>query len=93
VDSLLLISPPPFLLDEQLSLGLPVVKKILLGENDEIAPPVEVRSRASASGVGKLIEVIPDADHFFLGREGEIESRLFAFLAEIVEAGEDSRMR
>lgn len=86
VNSLFLISPSPFLLHEKLSLGLPVVKKILLGKNDEIAPCEEVKSRASAGGVGRLVEVIPDADHFFLGREGEIENCLVALLAELVKA-------
>ena len=85
VDSLVLICPPPFLLHERLSLGLPVVKKIVLAQNDQIAPPDEVKSRASACGVGKLIEVIPDAEHFLLGREAEIENRLVRLWAEFKE--------
>jgi len=85
VDGLVLICLPPFLLRERLSLGLPVVKKILLAENDQIAPPDEVKSRASACGVGKLIEVIPGADHFLLGREAEIENCLVRLLAEFKE--------
>ena len=70
------------MLHERLSLGLPVVKKIVLAQNDQIAPPDEVKSRASACGVGKLIEVIPDAEHFLLGREAEIENRLVRLWAE-----------
>jgi alpha/beta superfamily hydrolase len=80
VDGLVLIAPPPFLLDETLSLGLPVVKKILLAEHDEIAPPEEVTSRASACEVGDRIDVIADTDHFFSGREADIEHRLSGLL-------------
>jgi len=87
VDGLVLICPPPFLLHERLSLGLPVVKKILLAQNDQIAPPDEVKSRAFACGVGKLIEVIPGANHFLLGREGEVEDCLVRLLAEFKERG------
>ena len=81
VDSLVLIAPPPFLLDKSLSLGLPVVEKILLGQHDKIAPPEEVASRASASGVQDRIDVIASTDHFFSGREAEIEHRLSGLLA------------
>jgi len=83
VDSLVLIAPPPFLLDETLSLGLPVVKKILLAEHDEIAPPQEVTSRAFAGGVGDRIDVIAETDHFFSGREADIEQRLSGLLAAL----------
>jgi hypothetical protein len=86
VDSLVLIAPPPFLLDETLSLGLPVVKKILLAEHDEIAPPEEVTSRASACGVGHLIDVIAHTDHFFSGREADMEYRLSGLLAALKQS-------
>ncbi len=81
VDQLLLISPPPFLLSKELSLTIPVVEKIILGEHDEIASPDAVKSRVSASRAGELLEVIPGADHFFLGKEEEIEKRLVELLA------------
>jgi len=76
VDSLFLISPPPFLLPDDLSLDLPVVKKIALGENDEIALAEEVKSRIPTNRAEELIQVIPGADHFFWGKEGEIEKLL-----------------
>jgi len=76
VDSLFLISPPLFLLPDNLSLDLPVVKKIVLGENDEIALAEEVKSRIPMKRAEGLIQVIPGADHFFCGNEGEIEKLL-----------------
>lgn len=72
-DHLVLISPPPFLLPKDLSLEIPVVRKIVLGENDEIAPPKEVKAMVSSGKKEELIEVIPGADHFYLGKEEEVE--------------------
>lgn len=76
VDHLFLISPPPFLLPEDLSLELPVVRKIVLAEEDDIAPPLEVSARVSGPAAPGLIEVIPGADHFYLGREGDVKKLL-----------------
>lgn len=66
----------PFLLPDDLFLDLPVVKKIVLGENDEIALAEEVKSRIPTNRAEELIQVIPGADHFFWGKEGEIEKLL-----------------
>jgi len=52
------------------------VRKIVLGENDEIAPPEEVKSMVSSGKVEELVEVIPGADHFYLGKEEETERLL-----------------
>jgi alpha/beta superfamily hydrolase len=83
VDSLFLISPPPFLLPDELSLDLPVVKKIALGEHDEIALAEEIKSRISMKRAKELIQVIPGADHFFWGKEGEIEKLLVTELVAL----------
>lgn len=90
VDSLVLIAPPPVLSDETFSLGLPVVKKILLAEHDEIAPPQEVTSKASADGVGGCVDVIGDTDHFFSGREADLEERLSGLMAALKQRRERS---
>jgi len=52
------------------------VKKIALGEHDEIALAEEVKSRISMKRAKEFIQVIPGADHFFWGKEGEIEKLL-----------------
>ncbi|UCG79628.1 MAG: alpha/beta fold hydrolase [Desulfobacterales bacterium] len=80
VDHLLLISPPPFLLPKSLSLEASVVRKILVGEKDEIAVPDEIKARVSATRVEELVEVIPGADHFFWGRQEDLENRLVKIL-------------
>ncbi len=80
VEHLLLISPPPFLLPKSLSLEASVVRKIVVGEKDEIAAPGEIKARVSATRAEELVEVIPGADHFFWGREEELEKRLVRIL-------------
>jgi alpha/beta superfamily hydrolase len=87
VAHLLLISPPPFLLAQDLSLDLPVIRKIVLGENDDIAPPREVISRIAASRAGEIVELIPGADHFYLGRERDVERLLVGLFESLTHAG------
>jgi len=87
VDHLFLISPPPFMLPDDLSLELPVVRKIVLGEHDDVAPPEQVTARVSGSGAGRLIEVIPGADHFYLGKEGDVKKLLSGFFDTAIGAG------
>lgn len=80
VDHLLLISPPPSLLPEDLSLEARVVRKIILGEKDQIASPDDVKSRISSRRVKDLVEVIPGADHSFWGREDDLKMRIVRIL-------------
>jgi len=80
VDHLLLIAPPPFLLHKGLSLEASVVRKIIVGKEDQIAPPENVKSRISSNRVEELVEVIPGADHSFWGREDDLENRLVRLL-------------
>jgi len=76
VDHLLLISPPPFILPDDLSLELPVVRKIIVAEHDDIAPPHQVAAKMSNLSAERLIEVIPGADHFYLGKEEALKGLL-----------------
>ncbi|MBW2259155.1 MAG: alpha/beta hydrolase [Deltaproteobacteria bacterium] len=79
-DHLLLISPPPSLMPEGVSLETSVLRKIIVGEEDELAPPEEIKTRVSASRQEELIEFIPGANHFFGGREDDLEKRLVKLL-------------
>jgi len=87
VDHLFLISPPPFMLPDDLSLELPVVRKIVLGEHDDVAPPQQVTTRVSGSGAARLIEVIPGADHFYFGKEGDVKDLLSGLFDTFMGAG------
>ena len=76
VDHLVLISPPPSLLPEGVSLEVGVLRKIIVGEKDEIAIPEDIKSGISSTRVEELLEVMPGADHFFWGREVDLEKCL-----------------
>lgn len=82
VDHLILVSPPPFLLSDNLSLEVDVMRKIFLGERDEIAPPEQVMLRISSTKGEQLVEVMPGADHFFGGKEEDLQERLLRILKE-----------
>jgi alpha/beta superfamily hydrolase len=80
IDHLFLISPPPLLLSKDVSMELSVVRKIVLGEMDELAPMAEVQSQVSTDKREELIHMVPRADHFFSGQEEELEKLLQSFL-------------
>jgi alpha/beta superfamily hydrolase len=82
-DHLVLVSPPPFLLPEGMSLEAGVLRKIVVGEADELAPPGEIITGVSASRHEALIALLPGADHFFGGMEDELERRLVKVLENI----------
>ena len=82
-DHLVLVSPPPFLLPEGVSLEADVLRKIIVGEADELAPPGKIINRVSASRREALIELLPRADHFFRGMEDDLENRLVRVLENI----------
>jgi alpha/beta superfamily hydrolase len=79
-DHLVLVSPPPSLLPEGVSLEAGVLRKIIVGEEDEMAPTEEIKARVAISRQDELIEVIPGTDHFFGGTEDDLEKRLIRVL-------------
>ncbi len=81
IDHLFLISPPPSLLSKEVSMELSVVRKIVLGEMDELAPMAEVQLQVSTDKREELIHMVPGADHFFGGKEEELEGVLKGFLS------------
>ncbi len=91
-DRLVLVSPPVGMLDFD-GLPLPAAKILLiLGEADELAPPAAVRSWIKGAGGkrGSLTEtLIAGADHFYGGKETQIQSSLAAFLQDPDEEAQD----
>jgi alpha/beta superfamily hydrolase len=83
VDHLYLIAPVPFLIQQELSKELPVLRRIVIGEMDQIAPLETVRAMVNEEHRDGLIDVIPDADHFFSNKESVLEKRFSGLFSAI----------
>jgi alpha/beta superfamily hydrolase len=81
VDRLVLVSPPPALLDNRALETFSGSILILTGEADPIAPPGPLESLRSAVG-GVRLEVVPEADHFFASGLAEISRRASTWLEQ-----------
>jgi alpha/beta superfamily hydrolase len=79
VRRLVLVSPPPALLDAKRLADFPGSALLLTGENDTFAPPGALRSLL-AGAPRRALEVIPDADHFFLDGLASISRRVADWL-------------
>jgi len=80
VTRLLLVSPPPGLLDAA-ALGRFAGRALLVtGGGDAIAPARELATLAAGARHGRLV-VIPDCDHFFVAGLAELGHELSAWLA------------
>jgi alpha/beta superfamily hydrolase len=64
VRRLVLVSPPPALLDGKALESFEGQVLILTGEQDALAPVAELEALAARSGAARLV-VVPEADHFF----------------------------
>lgn len=79
VERLLLVSPPPALLDPGALAGFAGPLLIVTGEQDPIAPPDALESLRSSLG-GFRLEVVPEADHFFGAGLAEVSRRAARWL-------------
>lgn len=71
VRRLLLVAPPPAMLDADALAGFPGAIFVATGERDRIAPPDELERRCA--GLEKAaFHVIPDTDHFFMTGLGQL---------------------
>ncbi len=64
---IIMVAPPAAMVDFSPTIKLPDLCQVIVGENDEIAPPGQVKSLAQAWNPQALFNLIPDADHFFSG--------------------------
>jgi uncharacterized protein len=80
VGRVLMVAPPLALLDPQLLARFSGELRIAVGSQDDYAPLTELRDLL-ASVPGARVEVVEDADHFFLGSQCE---RLAKLLAKLV---------
>jgi len=83
VSGLTFISPPLALLPLAESLRLPLLRLVITGEEDEIAPPELVRQALADWNDKARFELIQGADHFYFGSFRDLESRIEDFLASL----------
>jgi uncharacterized protein len=81
VDNLVLISPPVDFLAFA-GLGLPECPcQVITGARDEYGSPASVQAWLDRLPGAPELQVVPDADHFYLGMETSLVSLLGGFLA------------
>jgi alpha/beta superfamily hydrolase len=71
VRALVLVAPPPAMLDREVLGARPLDVLIVAGERDGIAPPADLESLARTLPRARVV-TIPQADHFFGTGLGEI---------------------
>lgn len=74
-----LVAPPVALLDFP-HRELPGLKSVIAGENDTFGPPDMVFEASRQWNPGARFTVIPRTDHFFWGKEDELEAAIIAGL-------------
>ncbi len=79
VDRLVLVSPPPVLVDPEALAGFSGRVLVVVGARDDFAPVPEVERMLGAAAHGRL-EVVPHANHFFVAGLGEISRVASAWL-------------
>ena len=76
VSSLIMVAPPVAFMDYKNSPPQPLLKAVLTGSDDEIAPLDLIRRLLPAWNPTAQLEIIDDADHFFYGRFPQLEEAL-----------------
>lgn len=78
----------PLLPDHALS-GCTKPKLFIFGQEDQVIPVTEAVARAQAAPAPREVMVIPGADHFWWGREGEVAVRVGEFFAREIGTADD----
>lgn len=81
VSDLVLIAPPFPNKDFSFLAACPKRKLILAGDDDFVFPRRDFAAQAAFAADPKEVVVMPGADHFFMGRDGELAQRVREFLS------------
>jgi alpha/beta superfamily hydrolase len=79
VTRLVLVSPPPALLEPALLTRFPGRALLVTGEDDEIAPAAELEALAASARRARFV-TIPECDHFFASGLAELARELQSWL-------------
>lgn len=76
VSTLIMVAPPVAFMDYKNVPAQPLLKAVLTGSDDEIAPPDLVRRYLPDWNPTAQLDIIDEADHFFYGRFPQLEEAL-----------------
>jgi alpha/beta superfamily hydrolase len=79
----LALGPRPWQLDPDFLLSYIRPKLFITGEHDPFAPPPHLRNLVDRLPPPKALHVVPDADHFWQGREPELAELVAEFFAAL----------
>ena len=82
--ALVLLSPPLSSVDDSSVARDRRPKLFLVGEIDRLVEAQRLQERLAACVVPAAVEVVPGADHSWMGREVEVAQRVARFLAQVV---------
>lgn len=77
-----LVSPPVTMLVFPESVPWPSNPLILVGDSDDFAPLVEVRSWADTAGAADFLAIVEGADHFWSGAMGHFVAQVTAHMTQ-----------
>jgi hypothetical protein len=80
IGRVLLVAPPPSFLEPGALRALERPLLVLTGSDDRLAPAAALAAELEAAPAARL-EVVPDADHFFVAGLAELSRRALAWLA------------
>jgi uncharacterized protein len=80
VTTLIMVSPPVAFMHYTNMPAQPLLKVVLTGSDDEIAPPDLIRRHLPFWNPIAQFEIIDDADHFFYGRFTQLEEVLAGYI-------------
>lgn len=85
VTGMVLVSPPIAMLPLADDLSIPLLKLVITGEEDEIAPPELIQPAVAHWNSKAHFEVIDFADHFYFGFFNKLEEALHNYLSSASE--------
>jgi alpha/beta superfamily hydrolase len=90
VKALALVSPPLQGMSKERLAALHFPLLIVTGDSDHICPATDLRDLAASLTREVEAEVVPGADHFWMGYERDLDALVGPFFARTLIAGEDA---
>ncbi len=76
VSAMIMVAPPVAFMDYKNAPPQPLLKLVLVGSDDELAPPELIKGQLPDWNKGAELVIIDDADHFFYGRFTQLEEAI-----------------